>query len=230
MRNKMIVAAVLLVAAVSALVIVSRRGQQDDFVRPPTEGESSIVDMTKLPPTENVLNREGVVVGVVKTERYMTDIYPYPVYGPDGNIVGHLGLNGYWALGEEEPSLEGALTTIQGFDETGKLVEEKTISHADYHAEWPSVLLTEEVLDREGAVVGTINTQDKLAEVYPYPVYGPDGETVGHIGENGYWVLGGQEPITKGSTITIRESHDNTTYIREYNGRGELIRDEAIRN
>ena len=229
MRNKMIVAAVVAVVVVSALAIVSRTRQQGDYARSPMEGESRIVNMTNLPPTENVLNREGVMVGVVKTEHYLTDIYPYPVYGPDEKVVGHLGLNGYWPLGEEEPALEGAVTTIQGFDENGKLVEEKVISHIDYRTEWPRTLLTEEVVDREGTVVGVVHTGDRLAGVYPYPVYGPNGgEIVGHIGINGYWVLGEEEPITKGSVITIREFYGSTTRTRQYNGRGELMRDEVI--
>lgn len=231
MKNMMIVAAVIAVAvvAVSALVIVSRRGQHDEYARPPVEGENDIVKIAKLPPTENVLNREGEVVGVVKTEHYMTDIYPYPVYGPDEKVVGHLGLNGYWALGEEEPILEGASTTVQGFDEAGKLVEEKVISHADYHSRWPMIVPTEEVIDRAGAVVGMVKTGDKLTGVYPYPVYGLGGKVVGHIGANGYWALGEEEPTTEGTVITIEKSDGSATQIRRYNGRGELTSEEVIR-
>ena len=87
---------------------------------------------------------------------------------------------------------------------------------------------TMEVLDHTGAVVGVSKTSEDLAGVYPLPVYGPDGEVVGHLGENGYWALDEEEPIIEDSVTTIEESDGSTTWIRQYNGRGELIRDEVI--
>ena len=88
---------------------------------------------------------------------------------------------------------------------------------------------TEGVVDRTGTVVGVTKLADELAEIYPVPVYnGPDGELIGHIGENGYWALDEEEPIIEDSVTTVEESDGSTTWIRQYNGRGELIRDEVI--
>ena len=69
--------------------------------------------MSKLPPTEEVIDRTGAVVGTVETKDNLAGVYPLPVTGPDGRLVGHIGINGFWALGEPEPVIEGAYTVLE---------------------------------------------------------------------------------------------------------------------
>ena len=56
-----------------------------------------------------------------------TDLYPLPVLGPDGQLVGHIGENGFWALGEPEPFIEGSYTVVEEFDASGELISTRTI-------------------------------------------------------------------------------------------------------
>ena len=102
MRIRVTIAAAVLVVAVLVAAVVAAWGGSDTF-RPPWENEDGIWDMSQLPATENVLDHTGAVVGVVETRHYETDTYPLPVLGPNGELVGHIGENGFWALGEPEP-------------------------------------------------------------------------------------------------------------------------------
>ena len=127
MRTKIrIAAALMLVVAVVATGVVAAQGVD---TRPPWENEDGIWDMSKLPATEPVIDSAGAVVGTVSTKYYFEDeeTYPLPVIGPDGELVGHLGRYGFWALGEPEPVIEGAYGVIEGFDENGELVSKQTI-------------------------------------------------------------------------------------------------------
>ena len=122
MRNKIMITGIV-------VVVVSgpgRRGGGDSRI-PVTphvahrgRDENGIIDSSKLPATQEVVDRTGAVVGTVETKYYLTDRYPLPVTGPDGQLVGHFGQNGFWALGESEPVIEGAYTVIEEFDADGE--------------------------------------------------------------------------------------------------------------
>lgn len=180
----MIVTATLAIA-VCALVAgsIALGGGDDDYVPlQPWEGENGIIDESKLPPTEGVVDRTGASVGVTKLADELADIYPLPVYGPDGEIVGHLGENGYWALGEEEPIIEDSVTTVMGAD--------GPISYLRQHNVSGELIF----VDRAGVEIGVVKTDELYSnDIYPAPVYGPDGEVLGHLGENGYEALGEEE-------------------------------------
>lgn len=114
----------MLAVVIVAAGVVAAQGVD---TRPPWENEDGIWDMSKLPATESVVDSTGTVVGTVETRFYEEDVYPLPVNGPDGQLVGHLGENGFWALGEPEPVIEGAYGTVKGYDENGELVSKQTI-------------------------------------------------------------------------------------------------------
>ena len=103
MRNNFIIMAiaVLVVLDITARVAPSEGGaspQQSSW-----ENEDGTVGMSELPATENVVDSAGAVVGVLKTADDMVGIYPLPVYGRSGEVVGYVGENGFWALGETPP-------------------------------------------------------------------------------------------------------------------------------
>ena len=54
-------------------------------------------------------------------------VYPHPVVDADGDLVGHIGENGYWPLGEEEPVIEDAYTVIKEWDADGNLIRNEII-------------------------------------------------------------------------------------------------------
>ena len=127
MRSKIAIAAVvILVVAALATGAVAAQGLD---TRPPWENEDGIWDMSKLPETEDVLDRSGAVIGTVATKYYFEDeeTYPLPVLGPDGTLVGHLGESGFWALGDPEPVIRDAYTIIEAYDESGNLISKETI-------------------------------------------------------------------------------------------------------
>ena len=126
MRIRVTIAAAVLVVAVLVAAVVAAWGGSDTF-RPPWENEDGIWDMSQLPATENVLDHTGAVVGVVETRHYETDTYPLPVLGPNGELVGHIGENGFWALGEPEPFIEDAYTVVEEFGASGELISTRTI-------------------------------------------------------------------------------------------------------
>ena len=100
----------LVAVLVTGVVVIA---DTDDTPRqPPWENEDGTIDMSKLPPTEEVIDRTGAVVGTVETKDNLAGVYPLPVTGPDGRLVGHIGINGFWALGEPEPVIEGAYTVL----------------------------------------------------------------------------------------------------------------------
>ena len=96
---------------------------------PPWEDANGMIDESKLPPTMGVMDSTGAVVGYVKKMHYQSDTftYPLPVFGPDTNHIGHVGENGFWALGEPEPFSEGSYTIIEEFDASGGLISSQTI-------------------------------------------------------------------------------------------------------
>ena len=121
MRNKIMITGIVVVVVsvlVAGAVVIADTG--DTPRRPPWEDENGIIDSSKLPATQEVVDRTGAVVGTVETKYYLTDRYPLPVTGPDGQLVGHFGQNGFWALGESEPVIEGAYTVIEEFDADGE--------------------------------------------------------------------------------------------------------------
>ena len=120
MRIKVTITAAVLVLAllVAGAVVIADTG--DTSRRPAWENEDGIGDMSKLPPTRPVLDSTGTFVGNVETRHYETDTYPLPVLGPDGQVIGHLGGNGFWRLGEPEPVVEIPYTVVEEFDESGK--------------------------------------------------------------------------------------------------------------
>ena len=136
MRIRVTIAAAVLVVAVLVAAVVAAWGGSDTF-RPPWENEDGIWDMSQLPATENVLDHTGAVVGVVETRHYETDTYPLPVLGPNGELVGHIGENGFWALGEPEPFIEDAYTVVEEFGASGELISTRTIdSSGEMISEW----------------------------------------------------------------------------------------------
>ncbi len=88
---------------------------------------NGMVDESKLPPTMGVADSTGAVVGYVETRHYGTGLYPEPVLGPDGNLIGHIGENGYWALGEPEPYIKDAYTVIEEYGPDGELTRHEII-------------------------------------------------------------------------------------------------------
>ena len=115
MRIKTTIAAAVLTVAVlvAGAVLISDTG--DTPRRPAWENADGTVDVSKLPATRPVVDRTGQTVGTISTDYMRTgDRYSsLPVTGPDGQLVGHIGPNGYWALGDPEPTLEGSVTTIE---------------------------------------------------------------------------------------------------------------------
>lgn len=181
MRNKILLSATLIVAvfAMVAGAIAAGGGDEDYVPRQPWEGENGVIDESKLPPTEGVVDRTCASVGVTKLADKLAGIYPLPVYGTSGEVVGHIGENGYWALGEEEPIIEDSVTTVMGSD--------GPISYLRQHNVSGELIF----VDRTGVEIGVVKTDELYSnDIYPAPVYGPDGEVLGHLGENGYEALG----------------------------------------
>ena len=126
MKNKITIAAAVVV--VVAVMVAGVVAAQVVDTRPPWENEDGIWDMSQLPDAEGVVDSTGTFVGVVETRHYETDLYPLPVLGPNGELVGHLGENGFWALGEPEPlPQEDAYTVVEEFDAAGTLRMRRTI-------------------------------------------------------------------------------------------------------
>ena len=124
MRIKVtVIGATLLVAALVVGVVAAYGGD----ARPAWEREDGTWDMSMLPLTEEVVDHTGTVVGTVRTEDYQTDLHPLPVYGPNGQVVGHVGGIGYWALGESEPAANGGFTVIKTFNGSGEPTSVQTI-------------------------------------------------------------------------------------------------------
>ena len=127
--SKIAIAAVLVLGVLA--VVTEMVAAQVVSTRPSWENVEGVWDMSNLPANENVIDHTGVVVGIVETRHYGTGLYPRPVIGPDGNLVGHIGENGFWALGEPEPVTEGAYTIIEEFDASGGLISSQTIYESD---------------------------------------------------------------------------------------------------
>ena len=133
-RNKIGIAVIVVLGAFAAIAGVAATGGQESFDAVYTEenrsawvDENGIWDNSLLPSTFDVLDHTGAVVGQVETKHYGTELYPLPVIDSDGNLVGHVGENGFWRVGEEEPFIEGAFTVIEEFDDSGELISSRTI-------------------------------------------------------------------------------------------------------
>ena len=131
MKTKLAIAAALFALAVFATGAVVIASSDDTPQRPPWENEDGTMDVTKLPATRTVVDLTGAIVGTISTDYMVSGDRPteLPVTGPDGQLVGHIGPNGFWALGEPEPVREGAYTVIEEFDESGELIGTRTINH-----------------------------------------------------------------------------------------------------
>ena len=134
-RSKIAIAVVLVlgVAAVIAGVAASDGGETREFqerldARPWVDA-NGMVDVTKMPRLEGVADHTGALVGYVETRHTYGDefVYPQPVIDADGNLVGHIGENGFWALGTEEPVIEDAYTVVEEYDADGQLIFRQVI-------------------------------------------------------------------------------------------------------
>ena len=120
MRIKLtIAAAVLLVTVVLVSGVVAANSSAG---RLPWVDEDGIGDMSKYPAIQEVLDRTGAVVGTVET-KYLETSQKIPVTGADGQIVGHFGPDGYWALGESKPVIEGKVTIVEVTCPPPKLIQ-----------------------------------------------------------------------------------------------------------
>ena len=124
MRDKFAVALAVMLVMVFAIMATTGRASPP---RPPWERADGTVDVSKLPATEDVIDHTGTFVGTAKTSDDLVGIYPLPVYGPDDEVIGHVGENGFWALGDPEPIDEDAYTIVEEFDASGNLVHTRTI-------------------------------------------------------------------------------------------------------
>ena len=115
MKIKTTIAAAVLavVVLVTGAVVLADTG--DTPRRPAWENADGTVDMSKLPATRPVVDHTGQTVGTISTDYMRTGdrSSSLPVTGPDGQLVGHIGPNGYWALGDPEPVNEGSATTVE---------------------------------------------------------------------------------------------------------------------
>ena len=133
MRNKIAIAAIMVLGVLAAIAGVAATGGSETrkFVEDlsPSEDANGMIDESKLPPTMGVMDSTGAVVGYVKKMHYQSDTftYPLPVFGPDTNHIGHVGENGFWALGEPEPFSEGSYSVVEEFDENGELIWSEVI-------------------------------------------------------------------------------------------------------
>ena len=114
LRVKLPFVVALLALMLSVVAVAAARSSDTAPTRPPWVNENGIVDMSKYPATMDVLDRTGALVGTVET-KYLRTSKRIPVIGADGEIVGHFGPNGYWALGELEPVIEDKVTTIEEY-------------------------------------------------------------------------------------------------------------------
>lgn len=112
-KTTIAVAVLALVVIVTGAVVIADTGESPR--RPAWENVDGTVDVSKLPATRPVVDRTGQTVGTISTDYMRTGDRnsSLPVTGPDGQLVGHIGPNGYWALEDPEPVIEGAVTTIE---------------------------------------------------------------------------------------------------------------------
>ena len=103
MRNKFMITAIAIVVALDAIARALPSEGGASSPRSAWESENGTVDISGLQDAENVMDSAGAFVGVVKTSDDMAGIYPLPVYDRDDDIVGYVGENGFWALGETPP-------------------------------------------------------------------------------------------------------------------------------
>ena len=129
MKTKLVMAAVLLAAAALATgtVVIASYG----MLRIVPLGERRWdFDVTKLPGHQDSRRSHKRRIcwhhfhGLYGKRRQAGIL---PVTGPDGQLVGYIGHNGFWALGKPEPVLEGAYTVIEEFDESGEQIGSRTI-------------------------------------------------------------------------------------------------------
>ncbi len=124
----------MVLGAFAAIAGVAATGGQEtsdavyaDENRPVWVDENGVWDNSLLPSTFDVLDHAGAVVGQVETRHYGTELYPLPVIDSDDNLVGHVGENGFWRVGEEEPFIEGAFTVIEEFGADGERTRHEII-------------------------------------------------------------------------------------------------------
>ena len=82
-------------------------------------GDDGIGDPSLYPDTIGVLDSTGKVVGTLETRLLHDPDDPdeIPVKNSSGEIVGHFGPNGYWALGEPKPESRFTVT-VEEYDES----------------------------------------------------------------------------------------------------------------
>lgn len=118
---------VLAITAIVALSVISVTIANNETVpgRLPWMDENGIGIESLYPDTIGVVDNTGQVVGTLETRLLdADDISNIPVTDSSGKVVGHFGPNGFWALGEAEPS--GSTITIEEYDDPSAIVPSRT--------------------------------------------------------------------------------------------------------
>jgi hypothetical protein len=106
---------VLVSAIVTAMAVTDPTSTPS---RPAWENEDGTIDPSKYPPTMEVVDRDGETVGTIDTRHLIEISGSYiPVNGPDGELVGHIGPNGFWKLGEPETVIEGKEMYVEEYED-----------------------------------------------------------------------------------------------------------------
>ena len=103
MKNNLIIMAIAILVVLDMIAKGTSPEERANPTHSALENEDGAVNMSELSDTEDVMDSAGAFVGVVRVSDELIGIYPLPVYGPDGGIVGYVGENGFWALGDKPP-------------------------------------------------------------------------------------------------------------------------------
>ena len=107
------IASILVLSIVAVIVLVPTAPGEDTPGRLPWVSEDGIGDPALYPEFIEVLDSSGNVVGTLEP-RLLDESDVAPVKDSDGEVVGHFGPNGFWALGDPEPASRGT-TTVEEY-------------------------------------------------------------------------------------------------------------------
>ena len=106
------IASILALSIISVIFIGPKAASEDTPGRLPWVGEDGIGDPSLYPDVIGVAYSTGKSVGTLET-RLLDESDKIPVTDSNGQLVGHFGPKGYWALGE--PDGDGTVTTIEEY-------------------------------------------------------------------------------------------------------------------
>ncbi len=131
-RKKIAIAVVLTLVVAGTLAGVAGVAGTPGEVKRAWVNSDGIVDVSKVPERYGVLDHTGAHVGFIETRHLYgeDDVYPQPVIDADGNLIGHIGDNGFWALGGEEPVLEGAYSAVEEYGASGELIHKQVFGQS----------------------------------------------------------------------------------------------------